>query len=79
MRRQTHLEQRRRVGGDLHAVAAPVWGSHGELAAIIGVQGPATRFHREAMDAAAEPLLEHAREVSLELGWTDLVGEAVAR
>jgi DNA-binding IclR family transcriptional regulator len=62
---------------DLHAVAAPVWGSHGELAAIIGVQGPATRFHREAMDAAVEPLLEHARDISLELGWTGLVREAV--
>jgi DNA-binding IclR family transcriptional regulator len=62
---------------DLHAIAAPVWGSHGELAAIIGVQGPATRFHREAMDAAVEPLLEHTREVSHELGWTGLVREAV--
>jgi DNA-binding IclR family transcriptional regulator len=64
---------------DLHAIAAPVWGSHGELAAVIGVQGPATRFDREAMDAAVEPLLEHAREVSLELGWTGLVREAVER
>jgi DNA-binding IclR family transcriptional regulator len=62
---------------DLHAIAAPVWGSHGELAAIIGVQGPAPRFHREAMDAAVEPLLEHAREISVELGWTGLVKEAV--
>jgi IclR family acetate operon transcriptional repressor len=62
---------------DLHAVAAPVWGSHGELAAIIGVQGPASRFQREAMDAAVEQLLEHAREVSLELGWTGLVTAAV--
>jgi IclR family acetate operon transcriptional repressor len=64
---------------DLHAIAAPVWGSHGELAAVIGVQGPATRFDREAMDAAVEALLEHAREVSLELGWTGLVREPVER
>lgn len=62
---------------DLHAVAAPVWGSHGELAAIIGVQGPASRFHREAMDAAVGPLLEHARDISLELGWAGRVREAV--
>jgi DNA-binding IclR family transcriptional regulator len=62
---------------DLHAVAAPVWGSHGELAAIIGVQGPASRFHGEAMDAAVEPLLDHGREVSLELGWPGFVREAV--
>ncbi|TMK32795.1 MAG: IclR family transcriptional regulator [Actinobacteria bacterium] len=61
---------------DLHAVAAPVWGSQDELAAIIGVQGPASRFHRGAMDAAVEPLLEHAHAVSLELGWTALVPQA---
>jgi IclR family acetate operon transcriptional repressor len=64
---------------DLHAIAAPVWGSHGELAAIIGIQGPAQRFGREAMDAAVEPLLEHAHEVSLELGWAGLVEEVVGR
>src|SRR5919198_3574562 len=58
---------------DLHAVAAPIWGSHGELAAIIGVQGPATRFDRTKMDAAVEPMLEHAREISLELGWTGVL------
>ena len=62
---------------DLHAVAAPIWGSNGELAAIIGVQGPATRFDGDAMEAAVEPLLAHARDVSLELGWTGLVRERV--
>jgi DNA-binding IclR family transcriptional regulator len=62
---------------DLHAVAAPIWGSHGELAAIIGVQGPASRFDVNAMDAAVGPLLAHARDVSLELGWTGLVREPV--
>jgi len=64
---------------DLHAIAAPVWGSHTELAAIIGVQGPAQRFDREAMEAAVEPMLDHAREVSLKLGWTGLVTEVVER
>ena len=62
---------------DLHAVAAPIWGSNGELAAIIGVQGPATQFDGDAMEAAVEPLLAHARDVSLELGWTGLVRERV--
>src|SRR5919204_3748142 len=57
---------------DLHAIAAPVWGNHGELAAIMGVQGPAQRFDRAAMNAAVEPLLEHAHDVSRELGWTGL-------
>jgi DNA-binding IclR family transcriptional regulator len=64
---------------DLHAIAAPVWGNHGELAAITGVQGPSPRFDREAMDTAVELLLEHAREISLELGWTGVVREAVER
>jgi len=57
--------------------SAPIWGSNGELAAIIGVQGPATRFDGDAMEAAVEPLLAHARDVSLELGWTGLVRERV--
>jgi len=61
---------------DLHAIAAPVWGSRAELAAVIGVQGPASRFDREAMDSAVEPLLEHTHAVSLELGWSALVAQA---
>jgi IclR family acetate operon transcriptional repressor len=54
---------------DLNAVAAPVLGGRGELAAILGVQGPAARFDAAAMDAALEPLLAHARAVSAALGW----------
>lgn len=61
---------------DLHAIAAPVWGSRDELMAIIGVQGPASRFDPEAMETAVEPLLEHAQQVSLELGWSGLPKEA---
>jgi IclR family acetate operon transcriptional repressor len=64
---------------DLNAIAAPVWGSRGELAAIIGVQGPASRFDQAELDSAVEPLLEHTREVSLELGWSGLSGEAAER
>jgi DNA-binding IclR family transcriptional regulator len=54
---------------DLNALAAPVRGSRGELAAILGVQGPAPRFDEEAMAAALEPLLAGARAVSDALGW----------
>jgi DNA-binding IclR family transcriptional regulator len=61
---------------DLHAIAAPVWGSRGELAAIIGVQGPASRFDAGAMDAAVGPLLEHSRDIAVELGWSGVVAEA---
>jgi DNA-binding IclR family transcriptional regulator len=62
---------------DLHAVAAPVWGSRAELAAIIGVQGPSSRFAREAMNDAVRPLLDHTLQLSLELGWNGLVEEVV--
>jgi IclR family acetate operon transcriptional repressor len=62
---------------DLHAVAAPVWGTRGGLAAIIGVQGPASRFGAGAMDEAVRPLLDHTHRLSLELGWNGFVEEVV--
>jgi IclR family acetate operon transcriptional repressor len=55
---------------DLNAVAAPVFGSRGELAAILGVQGPAARFDSTAMRKAIRPLLELSRATSDALGWT---------
>lgn len=53
---------------DLNAVAVPVWDSQRELAAILGVQGPAPRFGARAMRSALEPLRERAAELSRELG-----------
>ena len=64
---------------DLHAIAAPVFGSRAELAAIIGVQGPASRFSRDAMEAAVPPLLEHTAELSSELGWSGFFEEVLQR
>jgi DNA-binding IclR family transcriptional regulator len=60
---------------DLHAIAAPVWGSRDELAAVMAVQGPASRFNQKAMDAAVGTLLEHTHAVSLQLGWTALASQ----
>lgn len=54
----------------LNAVAAPVWGADGSLAAIVALQGPAARFDREAIDAARPLLLACARHVSRALGWS---------
>jgi DNA-binding IclR family transcriptional regulator len=54
---------------DLNAVAAPVLSGRGELAAILGVQGPSGRFDSGAMEAALPCLLEHAGQVSGALGW----------
>jgi DNA-binding IclR family transcriptional regulator len=49
---------------DLNAVAAPVLGPDGALAAILGVQGPAVRFNPRAMRSAAELLMERAALIS---------------
>jgi DNA-binding IclR family transcriptional regulator len=53
---------------DLHAIAAPVRDARGQLAAIVGVQGPASRFGPDEMEGAVRPLLEHAVALSAELG-----------
>ena len=75
---EAELEKVRRAGyataaGErephLNAVAAPVLGPRDELAAIVGVQGPSSRFGRDAMRAALGSLLPHARAVSNGLGW----------
>jgi DNA-binding IclR family transcriptional regulator len=61
---------------DLSAVAAPVFGAASELTAILGVQGPSSRFDREAMRTARASLLAHARAVSEALGWRANAKEA---
>jgi IclR family acetate operon transcriptional repressor len=64
---------------DLNAIAAPVRGLHGELVAILGVQGPASRFGEDAMRAAVPALLGRAAVLSAALGLpTDGPGAARA-
>jgi IclR family acetate operon transcriptional repressor len=53
----------------LSAIAAPVWGANGELAAIVALQGPSTRFDKTAMRTALPLMLASARKISLALGW----------
>ncbi len=53
---------------DLNAVAAPVFGARGELVAIVGVQGPASRFDEAAVRRASATLLRSVRELSVSLG-----------
>lgn len=53
---------------DLNALAAPIYGAGGQLAAILGIQGPAGRFDARRMRAAVEPLLRHAAAMSAALG-----------
>jgi DNA-binding IclR family transcriptional regulator len=51
---------------DVNAIAAPVWGRNGELAAILGIQGPAARL--EDPTRVLGPLSEGAAELSRALG-----------
>ncbi|MGH3040866.1 MAG: IclR family transcriptional regulator [Gaiellaceae bacterium] len=62
---------------DLNAIAAPVRGSRGELAAVLGIQGPSSRFGEEAMQRALVPLLARAAAVSDALGWRPTAKEGV--
>lgn len=76
---EQELERVRRAGyamaaaerePDLNAVAAPAFDGDGTLVAIVGVQGPGSRFADEAMHAAVEPLLAAAAGISSSLGGT---------
>jgi DNA-binding IclR family transcriptional regulator len=53
----------------LSAIAAPVRSSHGELEAIVALQGPSSRFDAKAIEAALPRLLETSAAISHELGW----------
>jgi DNA-binding IclR family transcriptional regulator len=53
----------------LNAIAAPVLGARGDLVAILGLQGPDTRFDEPAQDAAALVLVRSAVALSGELGY----------
>ena len=70
VRRQGYAEAVGEREPHLNAIAAPVFSGREELAAIIGVQGPSSRFGREAMRKALEPLMARAQEVSEALGWS---------
>jgi IclR family acetate operon transcriptional repressor len=55
---------------DLAALAAPVRSSRGELVAILGLQGPSTRFDDAARSRALPRLVTAADALSRRLGWT---------
>jgi DNA-binding IclR family transcriptional regulator len=59
--------EEREIG--LSAVAAPIRGADGELAAIVALQGPTSRFDTEAIAAAVPLLLACAHNISVALGW----------
>jgi DNA-binding IclR family transcriptional regulator len=69
VRRRGHAEAIEERETGLSAIAAPVFGSTGELAAIVALQGPTARFGRAELRAALPLLLERTAAVSAGLGW----------
>lgn len=55
---------------DLTAIGAPVFARGGELAAILGVQGPSARMSAATRRTLREPLLQAAAQLSRALGGT---------
>jgi DNA-binding IclR family transcriptional regulator len=54
---------------DLNAIAAPVFGVGGELSAIVGVQGPSSRFDSRAIGEAVPALQSISLAMSHALGF----------
>ena len=53
---------------ELNAIAAPVFGDDGRLAAVVALQGPVPRFGRAPARKALPPLLARAEKISSALG-----------
>lgn len=71
VRRQGWAEAAAEREPDLAAIAAPVRGARGELVAILGLQGPLSRFDDAARREAVMPLVEAAGALSRRLGWEE--------
>ena len=53
---------------DLNAIAAPVFGARGELVAIVGVQGPESRFDATEVQQVRALLLAQTTDLAVSLG-----------
>lgn len=71
VRRQGYAEAIEEREEGLSAIAAPVFASTGELAAIVALQGPTARFGRAELRAALPLLLERTKAISTALGWSE--------
>jgi DNA-binding IclR family transcriptional regulator len=54
----------------LSAVAAPVWGQEGEIAAIISISGPSFRLPKERLVELGQKTKKAASRISAQLGYT---------
>jgi DNA-binding IclR family transcriptional regulator len=69
VRRERHAHASGEREPDLNAVAVPVFGAPGHLIAILGVQGPESRFRARAQETAVGALRSHALALSASLGY----------
>src|SRR4051794_21589109 len=69
VRRQAYARAEGEREPDLNAIAAPVFGPDGSLAAIVGVQGPASRFDSAAINEAIHMLTTISLAMSHALGF----------
>ncbi len=69
VRRRGYAQAEGERDPDLNAIAAPVHAVGGELAAIVGVQGPASRFDSSAMKKAVHELQSVSLAMSHALGF----------
>jgi DNA-binding IclR family transcriptional regulator len=51
-------------------VAAPIFGSRGEIVAAVTISGPVSRFTAEIMQSHTKDILRLAASVSREMGYT---------
>jgi IclR family acetate operon transcriptional repressor len=72
VRKQGWAQAVREREADLNALAAPVFGANGDLAAVLGIQGPADRFRRRRREAALPALLQACEALSASLGYTGI-------
>ena len=71
MRARGYAEAIEEREAGLSAIAAPVWDAGADLAAIVALQGPSSRFDADAIAAAVPLLLVCAHRISVALGWHD--------
>ncbi len=79
VRTQGHAEAVEEREPGLSAIAAPIWGAGGALAAIVALQGPSSRFDTDARTAAVPLLLRCAERISHALGWDSLQADFASR
>lgn len=69
------LDQGEEVDG-IHCIAAPIWNRRGQAIASIWVTGPSTRLKKSSFEKVRRLVMEQARQISLQIGWTNSMEDA---